>query len=156
MKHLTATVLLACCLVASASAADAKKAGEKKPKPKTVNATCPVSGDDVDANVTVTQDKKVVGFCCEDCVKAFKKDPAKYMKKVEAEEAKKKKDEKAKGEQPAADKSKPVNQFCPIDREHAVDPTVTTTYKGKVVGFCCEDCIKKFDLDPDAYLADLK
>ena len=154
MTRLIAT-LLTCLLLAPAFAADDKKADDEKPKPKPVNAVCPVSGEDVDQNVTVTQDKKVVGFCCEDCVKTFKKDPAKYMKKVDEELAKKKK-EKAKGESPAAD-GKAVNKFCPVEKENAVDPTVaTTTYKGKTVGFCCEDCIKKFDRDPDAFVAELK
>ena len=159
MKTLTA--LLLCCTFSVALAADDAKKPEKKPKP--VNALCPVTDEKIDPEVATTQYKgKTVAFCCADCVKDFNKDPAKYMKKVEAEEAKArkdaaKKDEQKKGEQPAADKGKAVNRFCPIEPEHAVDPTVaTSTHKGKVVGFCCEDCIKKFDLDPDAYVAKLK
>ena len=154
MKHLT---LALCCLLAAsvAFAADDKKQQEKKPKP--VNATCPVTDEKVDPDVATTQYKgKTVGFCCADCVKDFNKDPAKYMKKVEAEEAKNKKDAK-KGEQPAAEKSVAVNKFCPVENENAVDATVAmSTYKGKKVGFCCEDCIKKFEQDPDAYAAKMK
>jgi YHS domain-containing protein len=147
--------------VTAAFAADPDKSQDKKPKPKPVNAVCPVSDEAVDPNVTVTHNKKLVGFCCEDCVATFKKSPDKFMKKVEAEEAKNKKEAAKKGEQPAAKKetpknTEPVNKFCPIDRENAVDPTVTTVHKGKVVGFCCEDCVKKFDLDPDTYVANLK
>jgi len=53
-------------------------------------------------------------------------------------------------------KAKAFNVKCPVERED-VDPAVpTTTYKGKVIGFCCEDCQKKFDLDPKAYVAKLK
>jgi YHS domain-containing protein len=168
MKYLTLPALLACCLLtaAAALAADAPKKSEDK-NPKPVNAICPVSDHDVEPGVTATHNKKVIGFCCEDCVESFNKNPAKFIKKIEAEEAKNKKaakgeksnekpQEKSKGEQPAADKTKPVNKFCPIDRENAVDPTATAEYNGKLIGFCCEDCIKKFDLDPDAYLANLK
>ena len=136
-----------------------KKPQEKKPQP--VNAVCPVSDHEVDPAHTVNHKGKLVAFCCEDCVGSFKKSPDKFMKKVDAELAKKKDAKKdgaaKKGEQPAADKTKPVNTLCPVEKEHPVDPTVaTSTYKGKTVGFCCEDCIKKFDLDPDAYAASLK
>jgi YHS domain-containing protein len=162
MKHLTLPALLVCCLLtAGAFAADEKKAPDKKPKP--VNTTCPVTDEKVDPDVATTTYKgKTIGFCCPDCIKDFNKDPAKYMKKVEAEEAKNKKADKdkkdaKKGEQPAADSSKAVNKFCAVEKENAVDPTVaTTTYKGKTIGFCCEDCIKKFDRDPDAFMASLK
>ena len=55
--------------------------------------------------------------------------------------------------QPAA---KPVNKFCAVDRDNEVDPKVTTVYKGKVIGFCCRDCIKDFQKDPEKYVKDLK
>jgi YHS domain-containing protein len=159
MKSLSLVALVVCCTLTLSYGADDAKKQEKKPKP--VNTTCPVTDEKVDPEVATTTYKgKVVGFCCPDCVKDFNKDPAKYMKKVEAEEAKNKKgkkDDAIKGEQPAADSTKAVNKFCAVEKENAVDPTVaTTTYKGKTIGFCCEDCIKKFDRDPDAFVADLK
>ena len=58
--------------------------------------------------------------------------------------------------QPAA-AAKPVNKTCPVEgKDHEVDPKVTVVYKGKTIGFCCEDCIPKFKADPDKYLADMK
>jgi YHS domain-containing protein len=50
---------------------------------------------------------------------------------------------------------KPVNKLCPVGKED-VDPKVTIDYKGKTIGFCCEDCIPKFKADPDKYMASLK
>jgi YHS domain-containing protein len=50
----------------------------------------------------------------------------------------------------------PVNKFCAIDRDNPIDPQVTTTYEGKVIGFCCEDCIPKFKQDPAKAMKDLK
>ena len=149
MKHLALLALLVPALLA----ADApKKAEEKKPKP--VNAVCPVTDEPMDPKNTVQYKGKTIAFCCADCPDSFKKEPAKYMKKVEAEEAKNK---KPKGEQPAADSTRPVNTLCPVEKENAVDPTTATTlYKGKTIGFCCDDCIKKFERDPDAFAADLK
>jgi len=154
-----ACLVVACCLlvcVSGAFAADPKKPDDKKPKP--VNTLCPVTDEKVDPAVQTAQYKgKTVGFCCPDCIKDFNKDPAKYMKKVEADEAKNKKEgnkgEKPKGEQPAA----AVNKLCPVEHENAVDPTApTTVYKGKTIGFCCDDCIKKFESNPDSFAANLK
>jgi YHS domain-containing protein len=49
-----------------------------------------------------------------------------------------------------------VNKFCPVTKE-AVDPKVPTVqYKGMTIGFCCEDCIKAFNADPEKYAANLK
>jgi YHS domain-containing protein len=154
MKHLPLIALLVCCTLTFSYGADEPKKQDKKPKP--VNTTCPVTDEKIDPDVQTVQYKgKTVGFCCPDCIKDFNKDPAKYMKKVEAEEAKnkKEKEKEKKGEQPAV----AVNKFCPIETEHAIDPTVAmATYKGRKVGFCCEDCIKKFEQDPDAYAAKMK
>lgn len=44
---------------------------------------------------------------------------------------------------PAAQSTAPINKLCPIG-EHAIDPTLTVAYKGKTIGFCCEDCRKEF------------
>ena len=146
---------------------DSAKKQDAKAKP--INAKCPVQGEDIDPDVTTTYKGKTVAFCCKDCIKDFNKDPEKYMKQIAADnkkaEEEKKKGDKGKSEGKSADKSqpqaagktaKPVNEFCAVHTEDAVDPTVTTVYKGKVIGFCCEDCIKKFDLDPAAYVAKLK
>ena len=43
-----------------------------------------------------------------------------------------------------------------MDRDNEVDPKVTTVYKGKVIGFCCRDCIKDFQKDPEKYMKGLK
>ena len=52
--------------------------------------------------------------------------------------------------------AKPINKYCAVDRDDAVDPTVTYLYQGKVIGFCCEDCIPKFKADPEKYMKGLK
>lgn len=54
------------------------------------------------------------------------------------------------------DPNKPVNKFCPIERENEIDPRVTTKHDGKVVAFCCADCIDRFKTDPKKYMKDLK
>jgi YHS domain-containing protein len=46
---------------------------------KPVNTKCLVTGDDIDPNITVVYDGVTYGFCCKDCVKAFNKNPEKYI-----------------------------------------------------------------------------
>jgi YHS domain-containing protein len=47
------------------------------------NKKCPVSGDDVDPKgKTVIYKGKVIGFCCDDCVALFNKNPEKYADKI--------------------------------------------------------------------------
>lgn len=82
-----ATLILAglsIALIAAAPATmpsmDAPTTAPSASADKPVNTKCPVSGDDIDAAVTTTQDGKTVAFCCKDCIKKFKADPEKYMK----------------------------------------------------------------------------
>ncbi len=43
------------------------------------------------------------------------------------------------------------NSLCPVMGD-PVDPSVKTVeYKGKVIGFCCKSCIKKFQKDQEKY-----
>jgi YHS domain-containing protein len=57
--------------------------------------------------------------------------------------------------QPSASAA-PINKYCAVDRDQEVDPKVTYLYQGKVIGFCCDDCIPKFKKDPEKYMKDLK
>jgi len=61
--------------------------------------TCVVSdeklGEMGDAYV-FTYEGREIKLCCKSCLKDFKKDPAKYIKKIEAAEAKAKKTKKDK------------------------------------------------------------
>jgi len=52
---------------------------------------------------------------------------------------------------------KPINKFCAVEQDNPVDPKVpTVTYKGKVIGFCCEDCAPTFKKNPEKYMKTLK
>lgn len=48
------------------------------------------------------------------------------------------------------------NEYCAVMGEHKVDPEVTVAHAGKTIGFCCEDCIPKFQKEPAKFLASLK
>ena len=43
------------------------------------------------------------------------------------------------------------NEWCPVMAEEKVDPTFTLNYRGKVVAFCCDMCVKKFQANPEKY-----
>jgi hypothetical protein len=48
--------------------------------------TCVVSGEDLGSMgnpVVIVHDGREVKFCCKSCVKQFKKDPEKYLKKLD-------------------------------------------------------------------------
>jgi hypothetical protein len=69
-------------------AADQKT--EIKPYPL---KTCVVSGEklgEMGTPYVFTNDNREIKLCCKDCLKDFKKDPAKYTKKIETAEKSKK------------------------------------------------------------------
>lgn len=91
---------------APAKDAPAKDAKESKDKKEAkLNTQCPVTGDEADPKLTAKHKGRTIAFCCEDCVKDFKKDPEKYVAKLDkeqADKAPKKEDGKEEGaEKPA-------------------------------------------------------
>ena len=51
------------------------------PSTQPVNTKCPVmDGEKIDPKVTYVYKDKTIGFCCDDCIPEFKKDPEKYVK----------------------------------------------------------------------------
>ena len=48
---------------------------------------------------------------------------------------------------------KAVNTVCPVsgDTVGDVGKPVYAQYQGKTIAFCCKDCLKKFNKNPDKY-----
>jgi len=92
LKTITATVLVA----AFATAPFASFAGDSKDqntKPYPLD-TCVVSGEKLGEHgkaYVFKHERREIKLCCKSCLKDFKKDPAKYLKKIEEAEAKAKK-----------------------------------------------------------------
>src|SRR6266571_3062435 len=93
-QKITATVLLSGFLAApllafGAEAKDEKKADKVKPYPL---KTCVVSGEkfggDMGEPYVFTHEGREIKLCCKSCLKDFKKDTAKYIKKIETAEKK--------------------------------------------------------------------
>ena len=91
LKLLLGALLTLALLAPIAGIAADQKAPKLKPYPL---KTCVVSGDKLgemgEPFVYQYKDREIK-FCCKGCLKDFKKDPAKYIKKIEEAEAKAKK-----------------------------------------------------------------
>jgi YHS domain-containing protein len=96
LKLLIATILVTAFLAPLSGLAADKKADKPKPYPL---KTCVVSdeklGEMGDAYV-FTHEGREIKLCCKSCLKDFKKDPTKYIKKIEEAEAKAKPNQKPK------------------------------------------------------------
>ena len=94
LRTLIATVLVTAFLFPVSGLAADKKADKPKPYPL---KTCVVSDEklgDMGDTYVFTHEGREIKLCCKSCLKDFKKDPAKYIKKIEEAEAKAKKDKK--------------------------------------------------------------
>ena len=91
VKALTSTVLLA-ALLATPMGFSAEKSDKKSDKPKPYPLDkCVVSDEKLGEHgkpYVFTEDNQEVKLCCKSCLKDFKKDKAKYMKKIESAEKK--------------------------------------------------------------------
>lgn len=73
--------------------------------------------------------------------------PAKVVEIAAPEKKEEKKDEKA--------AAKPINAKCPFSGKD-LNPEANATYKGQVIGFCCKDCLAKFNAEPDKLIEKVK
>jgi hypothetical protein len=84
-------VMLAASGFASDPASDQKQAKTEKVKIESANTICPVTGDEVGGDmgkpIYVEYQGKKIGLCCKDCVKDFKKNPAKFAALAEKNQA---------------------------------------------------------------------
>ncbi len=99
MKYLTMAILVLACGMFVGCGSEDEHAGHdhdhdghdhgieaptpvptSQPAAAAVNSKCPITGNAVNANgTTVTFNGKEYGLCCDDCIKAFNTDPAKYV-----------------------------------------------------------------------------
>jgi P-type Cu+ transporter len=155
----------------------------KTSESKTTAMICPVTGEDADPEVSYTYEGTTYHFCCNGCVAKFKKDPGKYIQAshkqsfdkcadhgenkgaADGSEAKAGSEEKTYTVQIVDDNKGVINEgkdlsaeisnsICPVMGKKVDKKVTTVTYKGKVYGFCCKSCIKKFANNPVEYLSE--
>ncbi len=49
----------------------------------------------------------------------------------------------------------PKNEYCPVTPTDRSEPDIHTEYRGETIYFCCKSCLRDFNKDPEAYLANL-
>jgi YHS domain-containing protein len=94
IKHLTVAALTLSVLAGPLSALAGDKPADKSKEKVYPLTTCVVSGEklgEMGKPYTFTQDGQEIQLCCKSCLKDFKKDPAKYVKKLNEAKAKDKK-----------------------------------------------------------------
>ena len=112
-----------------------------------INKKCPITGKDIVAGRTSEYKKQLIGFCCMDCVGKFESDPEKWIKKV--------KEFKKTSSIEEISFEDPINKKCPITGKDVVAGR-TSEYKKQLIGFCCMDCVGKFESDPEKYIKKVK
>lgn len=115
------------------------KGSESKQKLKN-QTLCPVMGVEIDSTAYSDIQGQRIYHCCEMCSKKLKEDPEKYFEKA------------------AKDGIifENIQISCPVSGKDLTKKEVFTDYKGRRVYFCCENCISKFEKEPQKYLNKLE
>jgi len=109
--------------------------------------TCAVSGEKLGGMgdpIDHVEGTRLVRFCCGGCVKAFKKDPAKFMESVDAALM-------------AAQRPNYPLKACLVSGEDlgSMGEPIELLHGTRLVRLCCKGCVKGFHKDPAAFIAKL-
>ncbi|HQY20940.1 MAG TPA: hypothetical protein PK294_09425 [Ignavibacteria bacterium] len=92
--------------------------------------TCIVSGEELSADVvTYVYFNNTVELCCDVCLKAFKKEPAKYLA---------------------------GNLWCPVCQDDDGKKDISTAHDNVKYYFCNDGCKSTFESDPEKILSENK
>jgi YHS domain-containing protein len=120
---------------------------------------CPVTGEELGSMgppIPVNASGRTIQVCCEACVAAVKRNPAKYFAKV-ADEI-----ESASGrpDMSSQDRLSPppqarVQRLCPVTGEElgSMGPSIPVTVSGRTIQVCCEACVAAVKRNPAKYFA---
>jgi len=141
MKKLVAAAVVGILVAGMAMAGEGPgDGGEKKPKKKiTPQTICPVMGGKINKDLYVDHEGKRIYLCCKGCIKAAKKSPQAYIKKLEGEGVTLAK----------------IQTTCPvmggkINRKQYAD------VDGKRIYVCCPGCIGTIKADPAKFIKKLE
>jgi len=142
MKYLSAALSVIVTLSMSAVLV-AGESAPPKPQPAAVpQTTCPVLGGKINKDLYADYQGKRVYFCCAGCADEFKKDPAKYVKKLEDAGV-------------TLEKTPVPQTTCPV-LGGKINKDLYADYQGKRVYFCCAACADEFKKDPAKYVKKLE
>jgi len=120
--------------------------GDAKGDPYTLDV-CPVSGQELGSMgdpVVKTYDGREVRFCCNSCIKRFENNKAEYFKEIDEQIVKQQR------------------TWYPIDTcivtgqaLGSMGDPVEYVYNNRLIRFCCDSCIPRFEKDPKPFLEKL-
>ncbi len=108
--------------------------------------TCIVSGEELGGEmgdpIDFVHNNRLIRFCCKGCTRAFLTDSPAFLKKLDEAVIAKQREHY------------PL-QTCPVSGQalDSMGEPVEKVYGNRLVRFCCEGCIKKFEENPTAYVA---
>ncbi len=118
-------------------------------KPLYPISTCVVSGEKLGGEMGDPVDRvignRLVRFCCSSCVAKFQKEPVGYFAKLDTAAIE-------------AQRAKYALKNCVVSKEKLggeKGDLVDRVVGGRLVRFCCESCIGKFEKDPVKFFAAL-
>jgi YHS domain-containing protein len=108
---------------------------------------CPVSGESLDAMgkpFDLVVDNRLVRLCCKGCVKKVEADPKKVLAQIDQAVA-------------AAQLPTYPLETCVVSGEElgGMGDTINYVYGTTLVRLCCKGCIRRFEAEPQKYLAKL-
>ena len=104
-----------------------------------VQVACPVTGKPVNKETMVEVGRAKAGFCCEKCLAQYNAADDEGKLKILFAELKK-------------GFTRQTN--CPVSSK-PINPQESVDYKGEKVYFCCPNCPKAFQADPEKFIAKL-
>lgn len=57
--------------------------------------------------------------------------------------------------EPLTTSSVETNEFCPVIPDQPSDPQFQAVHNGRSIRFCCADCVRRFEADPESYVGNL-
>ena len=137
--------------------------GSSDPRQSNLQASgqrlCPVTGEELGSMgppIPVTVSGRTIQVCCEACVAAVKRNPAKYFAKVADEmgSASGRRDMNARDQFSPPTQAR-VQRLCPVTGEElgSMGPPIPVTVSGRTIQVCCEACVATVKRNPAKYFA---
>ncbi len=118
---------------------------------------CPVTGEELGSMgppIPVTISGRTIQVCCEACVTAVRRDPAKYFRRVADEigSGASQEDPELLLRSPSGGQAR-VQRLCPVTGEElgSMGPPIPVTVSGRTIQVCCEACVAAVRRDPAKY-----
>jgi YHS domain-containing protein len=118
-----------------------------------LNKTCPISGEDINPDITVNVGYDTIGLCCNGCVKGFKKwDREKQLKYIADQKSEQSTPKVTEEVTELAVQTPYLLDTCPISGKKlgSMGDTIVEVIDGREVRFCCDKCPPKFKADKTA------